>query len=563
MSKERDVAEQILQHIGGKENVVSAEHCATRLRLILKDDSRFDKKQIEAIDGVKGSFKAAGQHQIILGTGFVDKVYAQFMEIANFQEGELKTKAEATAGNMNWFQKASRLLGDVFLPIIPILVATGLFMGVRSLITNLGVTLDPTALTLSQVLIDTAFTFLPALVTYSVMKKFGGSPALGIVIGLMLVAPQLPNANQVAAGNVEPIYLSLGALSVPIVGYQGSVLPALVLGIIAAKIEKALKKVVPDVLDLIVTPFVTLLCSMVIGLIVIGPIMHVVEQGLLIGVQALMNIPFGVGGFIVGALQQVVVVTGLHHTFKTLEIELLANTGANPFNTLSCGAIVAQCGAAVAAALKLKDKKQKSLYLSEVLPASLGITEPLIFGGNLPRLTPFVCACVGGGSNAVGLFSGFVHDEGVRLIGVEPGGRGNGYGQHAASLCYGEPGVLHGFNSYMIKDEKGEAGEVYSISAGLDYPSVGPELAELKDAGRAEYVSITDEEALQAFYALSRNEGILPALESSHALAHAMKLAPTMDKDAIILVNLSGRGDKDVAQVADLVNSGAFVPAGD
>ena len=179
------------------------------------------------------------------------------------------------------------------------------------------------------------------------------------------------------------------------------------------------------------------------------------------------------------------------------------------------------------------------------------------------RLPDAVIACVGGGSNAVGLFSGFVHDEGVRLIGVEPGGRGNGYGQHAASLCYGEPGVLHGFNSYMIKDEKGEAGEVYSISAGLDYPSVGPELAELKDAGRAEYVSITDEEALQAFYALSRNEGILPALESSHALAHAMKLAPTMDKDAIILVNLSGRGDKDVAQLADLVNSGAFVPAGD
>ena len=351
----------------------------------------------------KGLFRSVFFLPVILGTGFVDKVYAQFMEIANFQEGELKTKAEATAGNMNWFQKASRLLGDVFLPIIPILVATGLFMGVRSLITNLCVTLDPTALTLSQVLIDTAFAFLPALVTYSVMKKFGGSPALGIVIGLMLVAPQLPNANQVAAGNVEPIYLSLGALAVPIVGYQGSVLPALVLGIIAAKIEKALKKVVPDVLDLIVTPFVTLLCSMVIGLIVIGPIMHVVEQGLLIGVQALMNIPFGVGGFIVGALQQVVVITGLHHTFKTLEIELLANTGANPFNTLTCGAIVAQCGAAVAAALKLKDKKQKSLYLSEVLPASLGITEPLIFGGNLPRLTPFVCACVGGG--CAGAFS--------------------------------------------------------------------------------------------------------------------------------------------------------------
>lgn len=406
MTKERQVAEAILRNVGGKENIVSAEHCATRLRLVLKEESRYDKKAIEDIDGVKGSFKAAGQFQIILGTGFVDKVHAEFVQLAGIADekaaGKASSKANAAA-NLSWLQKASRLLGDVFLPIIPILVATGLFMGVRSLITSLGVELNPTLMTLSQVLIDTAFSFLPALVTYSVMKKFGGSPALGIVIGLMLVAPQLPNANAVAGGTAEPLMLSLGALNISIVGYQGSVLPALVLGIIAAKIEKALKKVVPDVLDLIVTPFVTLFCSLVIGLIVIGPIMHEVEQILLIAVQALMSIPFGIGGFIVGALQQVVVITGLHHTFKTLEIELLANTGANPFNTLTCGAIVAQCGAAVAAALKLKNKKQKSLYLSEVLPASLGITEPLIFGGNLPRLTPFVCACIGGG--AAGVFS--------------------------------------------------------------------------------------------------------------------------------------------------------------
>ena len=406
MTKERQVAEAILRNVGGKENIVSAEHCATRLRLVLKEESRYDKKAIEDIDGVKGSFKAAGQFQIILGSGFVDKVHAEFVQLAGIADekaaGKASSKANAAA-NLSWFQKASRLLGDVFLPIIPILVATGLCMGVRSLITSLGVELNPTLMTLSQVLIDTAFSFLPALVTYSVMKKFGGSPALGIVIGLMLVAPQLPNANAVAGGTAEPLMLSLGALNISIVGYQGSVLPALVLGIIAAKIEKALKKVVPDVLDLIVTPFVTLFCSLVIGLIVIGPIMHEVEQILLIAVQALMSIPFGIGGFIVGALQQVVVITGLHHTFKTLEIELLANTGANPFNTLTCGAIVAQCGAAVAAALKLKNKKQKSLYLSEVLPASLGITEPLIFGGNLPRLTPFVCACIGGG--AAGVFS--------------------------------------------------------------------------------------------------------------------------------------------------------------
>ena len=179
------------------------------------------------------------------------------------------------------------------------------------------------------------------------------------------------------------------------------------------------------------------------------------------------------------------------------------------------------------------------------------------------RLPDLCLACVGGGSNAVGIFSGFVADEGVRLVGVEPGGIGAGYGEHAASLCLGEPGVLHGFRSYMLKDAAGEAASVYSISAGLDYPSVGPELAMWKDSGRAEYVSVTDTEALQAFFELSRHEGIIPALESSHALAHAIRIAPDLPKDSIVLVNLSGRGDKDVAQVAELVASGKFVPAAD
>ena len=177
------------------------------------------------------------------------------------------------------------------------------------------------------------------------------------------------------------------------------------------------------------------------------------------------------------------------------------------------------------------------------------------------RLPDLCLACVGGGSNAVGIFSGFVADEGVRLVGVEPGGIGAGYGEHAASLCLGEPGVLHGFRSYMLKDAAGEAASVYSISAGLDYPSVGPELAMWKDSGRAEYVSVTDTEALQAFFELSRHEGIIPALESSHAVAHAIRIAPDLPKDAIVLVNLSGRGDKDVAQVAELVASSKFTPA--
>ena len=175
----------------------------------------------------------------------------------------------------------------------------------------------------------------------------------------------------------------------------------------------------------------------------------------------------------------------------------------------------------------------------------------------LGRLPDICLACVGGGSNATGMFAGFLDDAGVRLMGVEPGGRGPGYGDHAASLCHGEPGVLHGFKSYMIKNADGDAGAVYSISAGLDYPSVSPELARLKDRGRAEFVSVTDNEALDAFFALSRLEGIIPALESAHALAQAMKMAPDMPADSLLLVNLSGRGDKDVAQVEALERGAA------
>lgn len=164
-----------------------------------------------------------------------------------------------------------------------------------------------------------------------------------------------------------------------------------------------------------------------------------------------------------------------------------------------------------------------------------------------------VLACVGGGSNAVGTFANYIQDEDVRLIGVEPGGRDAGYGHHAATLCMGEPGVIHGFRAYMLKDAQGEPAEVHSVSAGLDYPGVSPILSHLKDTGRAEFVSVTDDEALQAFFVLSRSEGIIPALESSHALAYAMKLAPSLGSDATLLVTLSGRGDKDVAQVEEML----------
>lgn len=404
--REQEVAEAILQHVGGEENITSVEYCATRLRFILKDPSKYDGKAIEDIDGVKGQFFASGQYQIILGTGFVNKVYNALVG-ENAGKKKAETEDQSAYKNLTVFQKFSRTLGDVFIPIIPVLVATGLFMGVRSLLTSMGIKLDPNFLALSQVLTDTAFAFLPALVSYSTMKRFGGSPVLGSVIGLMLVATQLPNANAVAAGTAKPILLNLLGLSVPVIGYQGSVLPALILGIIAAKIEKWLHRVIPDVFDLIVTPFLTLLCSVALGLLVVGPVMHEIELLIVEGVKVLMTLPLGIGGFFIGALQQVVVITGLHHTFKALEVELLATTRANPFNALASGAIVAQAGAALAVAIKTRNAKKKSLYFSSVIPAFLGITEPVIFGVNLPLLKPFIFGCIGGG--CAGMFSSIVH----------------------------------------------------------------------------------------------------------------------------------------------------------
>ena len=410
--KEQVVAKQILEHIGGKENIKSIEHCATRLRIIVNDKDRIDEKAIENIDGVKGQFFAAAQYQIILGTGFVNKVYAEIVggseDLANSS-----TKEDAYA-NMSLLQKISRTFGDVFVPIIPVLVATGLFMGLRGLLTNLGLLQTGTNFYLfTEVLTDTAFAFLPALVAWSTMKKFGGTPVIGIVIGLMLVSPSLPNAYAVAGGTAEPIYLSLLGLTIPVVGYQGSVLPALVLGILAAKIQKALKKVIPDVLDLIVTPFITLLISMILGLLIVGPIMHSAEQIVFGAIRSFMLLPFGIGGAIVGGLHQVIVVTGVHHALSALEVELISTTGLNPFNAMITCGIVAQGAAAVAVALKTKDKKKRSLYISSAVPAFLVITEQAIFGINLRFIKPFVYGCIGGAVG--GMLAGMLHMAGTGM----------------------------------------------------------------------------------------------------------------------------------------------------
>jgi len=388
-----EIAKKVIEALGGRENVNSVAHCATRLRVMVKDEAKINKDAIENLEKVQGAFFNSGQYQIIFGTGTVNKMYDEVVALGLPTSTKSEMKAEA-AKQGNWFQRAIRTFGDVFVPIIPVIVATGLFMGVRGLLTALGMTLPEDVTTYTQILTDTAFIILPGLVVWSTFRVFGGNPAVGIVLGMMLVSGSLPNAWAVASGGEVTAMQFFGFI--PVVGLQGSVLPAFIIGVVGAKFEKAVRKVVPDVLDLLVTPFVTLLVMSILGLFIIGPVFHVVENYILLGTKALLNLPFGLGGFLIGGVHQLIVVSGVHHIFNLLEVQLLAADHANPFNAIITAAMTAQGAATVAVGVKTKNPKLKALSFSAALSAFLGITEPAIFGVNLRYRKPFFLSLIGG-----------------------------------------------------------------------------------------------------------------------------------------------------------------------
>ena len=394
----QEIAKKVIDALGGRENVNSVAHCATRLRVMVKDEGKINKEVIENLEKVQGAFFNSGQYQIIFGTGTVNKMYDEVVALGLPTSSKDDMKAEA-AKQGNWFQRAIRTFGDVFVPIIPVIVATGLFMGVRGLLTALGMTLPADVTTYTQILTDTAFIILPGLVVWSTFRVFGGNPAVGIVLGMMLVSDSLPNAWAVASGGEVTAMNFFGFI--PVVGLQGSVLPAFIIGVVGAKFEKAVRKVVPDVIDLLVTPFVTLLVMSILGLFVIGPVFHVVENYILIATKAILSMPFGLGGFLIGGVHQLIVVSGVHHIFNLLEVQLLAADHANPFNAIITAAMTAQGAATVAVGVKTKNPKLKTLAFPAALSAFLGITEPAIFGVNLRFRKPFflslIAGAIGGG----------------------------------------------------------------------------------------------------------------------------------------------------------------------
>lgn len=388
-----EIAKSVIEAIGGKDNVSSVAHCATRLRIMVKDKEKIDTNRVENIEKVQGAFFNAGQFQIIFGTGTVNRIYDEVVSLGLPTSTTSEMKAEA-AKQGNWFQRAVRTFGDVFVPIIPAIVATGLFMGLRGLLEAFGVVLPSDFLIYSKILTDTAFIALPALVVWSTFKVFGGNQTIGIVLGLMLISGSLPNAWEVAQGG-EIVPIKFFGL-VDVVGLQGSVLPAFIIGVVGANFEEWVRKYVPEVLDLLVTPFITLFVMSILGLFVLGPIFHQVEKVILSLTTTVLYLPFGLGGLIIGGTHQLIVVSGVHHIFNLLEINLLSATGQNPFNAIITAAMTAQGAAAVAIGVKTKSPKLKALTFPAALSAFLGITEPVIFGVNLRFRKPFVLSLLAG-----------------------------------------------------------------------------------------------------------------------------------------------------------------------
>ncbi|MEB6696119.1 PTS beta-glucoside transporter subunit IIBCA [Mammaliicoccus sciuri] len=402
-NKYKNISEQIVKVIG-IENIESVTHCATRLRLSVHDRKSIDDDAIEEIDEVKGVFYTGGQYQIILGTGIVNNVYDEMTNVHQFDEVSKETMKNQNQGNI---QRAIRLLADVFIPIIPVLGATGLFLGLKGVVFNesvLGVfgatpEMIPNYIqTLITVLTDTAFAFLPAFIAWSAFRTFGGTPVIGFLIGLMLVSPALPNAYDVAGGDAKPIMV---AGFIPIVGYQGSILTALFTGLVGAKLEKRLRKIMPNALDLIFTPFFVILLMMIFSLFIMGPIVHGIESVGITVVKSFIHLPLGLGGLLIGFIYPLAVMTGLHHMFIIVETSLLASTGFNPLITLAAMYGFSNAGVCLALSLRSQKSSFKTAGISATITQLLGVSEPALFGvvlrsGIKPLSIMLLCSALGG-----------------------------------------------------------------------------------------------------------------------------------------------------------------------
>ena len=487
----RKCAEEISANIGGGSNVISAAHCATRLRLVIADNGKVNKEALENLDGVKGMFESNGQLQLIIGTGTVNKVYDEFLAVTGVSAASKDDVKAAAVSKMPWWTKILKVPGDIFVPILPAIVASGLMMGLVEAIPKFWPAFAGTGwFSFLDLVANTAFALLPVLVAASAARVFKGNIFLGIVIGLMLVHPALLNAWN--SGNVKEVALNFnkpipitevqtaidslseeeqallpgggagyldklgeiydtsagvspsllnnlpsytneagdsvslsdkvwetiktnmtvediggiekwslfGDIGIARVGYQGHVIPVILAVFFMCLLEKKLHKIVPEMIDLFVTPLVTVLVTAFAAFLIIGPVFAVVENWVLAGAKWLITVGYGIGAAAMGAIYPWTVIMGLHHMYNVIEAGMIAQTGVNTWMPIASAANFAQFGACLAVALKVHNQKTKSVALPSSLSASLGITEPAIFGINFRFMKPFICGMIGGAAGA-------------------------------------------------------------------------------------------------------------------------------------------------------------------
>ena len=395
------IVQQVIELAGGKKNILGIAHCATRLRLVLEDNDCADLKNMENVDLVKGVFVAGDQVQIIFGAGLVNdicQVLGETLHMDTMSLGDLKTKA---GQKMNLFQKALKALSDVFIEIMPGILAAALLTGLSSVLGNMkAVESNETLYGIARLINISSgaiFGFLPLCVAYSAVKRFGGRPIMGIVIGCIMLSGSLADAYAAAQGTVEVTTLHIFGLGVDLVGFQGGIIVALLMGLVTAKLDIFFERKVPEVIRLLVSPLLTTLVSSFLLFLLIGPIGRGLASGIT-NVLVWMTRNLGIFGYAAfSGVQQLIVITGLHHVFGAIESQLLVDTGRNFLNPLMSVAIIAQGGAVLGYMVRnMKDAKAKELCIPSFVSVLFGITEPALFGVNIRYRYPLAGGCIGG-----------------------------------------------------------------------------------------------------------------------------------------------------------------------
>ncbi|MEL6116563.1 PTS trehalose transporter subunit IIBC [Photobacterium sp. SP02] len=404
MSKiDKQQIEQLVARIGGEENIVSVSHCLTRLRFVLKDPKAASVPDLEAIAMVKGCFTNAGQFQVVIGTE-VDQVYKQLNAMLGDKAVSKDEAKVAARQNMSLLERGISHLAEIFVPLLPAIITGGLILGFRNVIGDIamfdGQTLTQISPFWAQVhaflwLIGEAiFFFLPVGVCWSTVKKLGGTPILGIVLGITLVSPQLMNAYLI--GKQVPEVWDFGWFVIEKVGYQAQVIPAMLAGIALAFIETNLRRIIPDYLYLVIVPFISLVTAVVLAHALIGPFGRMLGDGVAYVAKAAMTGDFAIlGAVLFGFLYAPLVITGIHHTTNAVDLQLMQDMGGTPIWPLIALSNIAQASAVVGIIIISKKENEREISVPAAISAYLGVTEPAMYGINLKYKFPMLSAMTG------------------------------------------------------------------------------------------------------------------------------------------------------------------------